>query len=330
VTAAVLGISGLVATACGTEAGGGGGGSASGSEVSYPEKRIEMVVPYPAGGATDSLARVWSKCLEDELGQTVTVANREGGQGGVGSAFVADAEPNGYTLEIGPESPLVVLPQVVTDVGYGYKDFDFIAQLGNSPDVIYVRKDSEFKTIDDLVAALKSGGDVPVAASYAPSSTTRMRADSMAAKNNFPWEIVPFNSAADVAQAVVAGDADFAYSGTSIPMFEQLTAGNVRILAAGEDVSLMQDDVPTWEEAGLKAFDGPNADLVYLAGPAGMPDEVVGVLEDAVTACRDTDAVSEALPVQFLPDEGTSGDALDETIPEIDKAYRDHFAQTGG
>jgi tripartite-type tricarboxylate transporter receptor subunit TctC len=144
----------------------------------------------------------------------------------------------------------------------------------------------------------------------------------MADITKIPMQHIAYKGSPQALQDVAGGNVPF--------LFEQLTAGNVRILAAGEDVSLMQDDVPTWEEAGLKAFDGPNADLVYLAGPAGMPDEVVGVLEDAVTACRDTDAVSEALPVQFLPDEGTSGDALDETIPEIDKAYRDHFAQTGG
>jgi tripartite-type tricarboxylate transporter receptor subunit TctC len=318
---AVLGISGLVATACG-----GGGGGQGGTGVKYPERRIEMVVPYPAGGATDSLARIWAKCFEGELGQTVTVVNREGGQGGVGSASVAGAKPDGYTLEIAPESPLMVLPELVKDVGYTYERFDYVATLGYSPDVFYVSADSKFQSINDLVAALRSGGDAPRPAQYSPAASSRMRADSMAANNNFPWGVIPYDSAADVAQSVVSGDAGFSYSGISIPMLEQLKAGKLRLLAAATDISVIQKGVPTLESAGLKGFAGPDADVVYLAGPAALPAEVVGVLEKAVNTCRVAPGVKDALPVQLLPAEGTTGDALDKSVPEVATAYRDYLA----
>lgn len=320
-----LGISGLVVSACGTNRASESGGE-DGGEVSYPERRIQMIVPYPAGGATDAVGRLWSQCLEGEMGQTITVVNREGGQGGVGTAFVAQAEPDGYTLEIAPESPMMVLPETVEDVGYTYEDLDYVAMLGRSPDVFYVRPDSRFQTIDDLVAALRSA-DAPRGALYSPAATPTMRGASMAEKNGFTWEVVPYDSAADLTNAVVAGDAEFAYSGISIPMIEQLRAGNLRLLAAAEDVSLIEEGIPTMDEVGLEGFDGPEADLIFLAGPAGLPDEVVGVLEEAVAACRDDPSVSEALPVQFLPDEGTTGDALDEVVGETQAAYSEYLAQ---
>ena len=303
------------------------GCSSGGDEGAYPSKRIELVVPYPAGGATDSLARIWAKCFEDELGQTVTVVNREGGEGATGTQFVADAEPDGYTLEATSDSPVLVVPEQV-DTPYSFEDLDFIAMLGYSPDVFYVPSDSEFETIDDLAEALRSGEDLKVA-SYGPITSTAMRGVLMAEANGFTWKTVPFNSGADQAQSVASGDSDVGYGDINIPMIELADAGKVRLLAAAEDVTAYQEGIPTLEDAGLEGYAGDDANIVYLTGPSGMPEEVTTALEDAYQTCReDDDLVKNSFQVQLLPEEGTMGSELDTLVDEVAAAYRDAVGQT--
>ena len=305
----------------------GAAGCSGDDEGAYPSKRIELVVPYPAGGATDSLARIWAKCFEGELGQTVTVVNREGGEGATATQFVAEAEPDGYTLEATSDSPVLVVPEQV-DTPYTYEDLKFIAMLGYSPDVFLVPGDSEFETIEDLASALQSGEDLKVA-TYGPITSSAMRGELMAEANGFTWNTVPFNSGADHAQSVASGSSDLGYGDINIPMIELADAGEIRILGAAEDVSAYKEGIPTLEDAGLEGYAGDDANVVYLTGPKDMPEEVTTALEDAYEACReDDDLVKNSFQVQLLPDEGTVGTDLDAVVEDIAGAYREAVAQT--
>jgi tripartite-type tricarboxylate transporter receptor subunit TctC len=317
---ATFAVAALALSACG--AGGGNSGA-------FPTKRIEVVVPYPAGGATDSLARIWSQCFEEELGETVTVVNREGGQGATGSRYVADAKPDGYTLLASSDSTYVVSPQQSEDTGYDYDDFDYIAMLGYSPDVFYTRPDSEFQTIEDLAAALQSGDESVTVAEYSPITSTAIRGASMAAANGFEWNVVPFDSAADKAQSVAAGDSDVGYGDINIPLVELVEAGKLMFLGSAEDLAAYDDAIPTLEESGLDTYAGENAGIVYLAGPQDMPSDVVDALESAVTECADSnDTISNALQVQLRPDSGTMGEELDELVEQSYESYGAAIAES--
>jgi len=324
ITTGIIGAA-MFLTACAPSEG--GGSKTSGNAKSdYPSKRLEVVVPYPAGGATDALARIWSSCLEKELGQRITVTNREGANGSVGTKFVAVAKPDGYTLEISSDSAYAAAPAQIKDAGYKTGDLDYIAALGYSPDVIYVNAKSPYKTIADLKAALDSGKALKVAA-FNPGTSTRMRTDAVGKNNNWKWKPVPFQSAAEAPQSVVIGNTDIGHGDISIPLIEQVKAGRLRILAAGKDVSSAVDAVPTFEEAGVKGFQ-VNAQFVLLAGPQGLPTDVVQSLEKAVTTCRTSETVGKAFQAKLVPTEGTQGDALDKTIADLAPLYATAFEQS--
>lgn len=301
-------------------------GGASDDNAAYPTKRIEMVVPFPAGGATDSLARVWSKCLEGELDQRITVVNREGGQGALGSEYTAKAKADGYTLEITSESPMLAVPEMVEDAGYTYEDFRFIAGLGYSPDVMIVPGDSKYTTIDDLKKDLLGSGKALTAGTYSPTTTAAMRMKTVGEKNGFNWKPVPFDTSAELVQAVASGKADMGYGDVSIPMAEMLKAGKIRILAAAEPIDAFQKGVPGFEESGLQDFGAPNVNFVYLVAPKDVPDAVATTLEEAVVTCKADKAVSSAFQVALLPAEGNAGDELKAVVDELAQAYLDAIA----
>lgn len=321
IAAGMLCAAGLLTAAC--------GGQGSGAqEKDYASKRIEVVVPFPAGGATDSLARIWSKCFEKQLGQTVTVVNREGGQGAVGSKYVKNAKPDGYTLEMVSDSPLLVVPYQAQNIGYKYDDFDYVAMLGYSPDILFTRPDSKLSSVEAATQALRSGDNSIKIAEYSPITSSYIRGAQMAKNNDFAWNTIPFDSGADWSQAVASGDADLGYGDINIPLVELANAGKLKILAAAEDLSAFKNGIPTLEDAGLQKYDGPNSNIVYLVGPLGMPKEVTSALERTVKTCRESDKlVKDAFQVKLLPSEGTEGAGLDSLVDDVAKGYQNAIAE---
>lgn len=122
----------------------------------YPSKPITLVVPFPPGGSTDSVARAIGPKMSDKLGQSVIVENKAGATGTVGAGYVKRADPDGYTLLVTSLGPLVIAPHLLANVPYDpAKDFDFITVAVQSPNVMVVPASSPYKSVADVVAALK-------------------------------------------------------------------------------------------------------------------------------------------------------------------------------
>src|SRR6516165_3406169 len=124
----------------------------------YPSRPIRMVVPFPAGGPTDNMARIVSDRLGAVLGQTIVVENRGGGAGGsIGAKAVATADPDGYTILITPGGALTTGPAVHRNIGYDpAKAFAPVARLIESPQIISVHRDLPVKSLAELVAYAKA------------------------------------------------------------------------------------------------------------------------------------------------------------------------------
>ena len=140
--------------------------AASVQAAEYPERNVELVIPYPAGGGIDLLLRALAEGYSARFKQPFTVANRTGAGGAIGVAYVARAAPDGYTLLFVPALVHSVLPVMQTNVGYTPRSFEPICQTFENQMALIVRPDSPFKTAGDVVSAARSR---PITSSEAAS-----------------------------------------------------------------------------------------------------------------------------------------------------------------
>ena len=123
----------------------------------YPSRPVKLVVPFPAGSATDQIARVVGQQLQETLGQPFVVENKPGAQGSIASAEVARAAPDGYTLMVGTNTPLAANPSLFKKLTYDpVKDFAPVARLGTISFMIMVRPDFPAKTVNEFIAVAKA------------------------------------------------------------------------------------------------------------------------------------------------------------------------------
>ena len=296
---------------------------AGGSASDFPTRRIDLIVPFAAGGGTDGFSRLWADCLEKRVGQTVTVVNQDGGAGAVGALALANAKPDGYTVGVSTATTTQVIPLVTPDVGYKPQSYDYLGLIGTAPDVLFVSAGSRYTTVQDVIDTARADPSTKVAG-FVSTSSSRFRPEEFKINNNVQWTTVPFPTADGIVGAVLGGEAEIGYSYLAIPLVEQVKAGAIRILGSGLDVSSTIPGVPTYEQLGIKAFSGPNAVNFYLHAPAGLPDDATRVWADAVNACRSDGSLNALLEVQALPD-AITGDAVRAFADSESVAYKDYF-----
>lgn len=273
----------------------------------FPTRAVTIVVPY-SPGATDTLARTLSEGLSEELGQPVVVETRPGAGGTVGGAFVAGADPDGYTLLFAVSSVQTVAPHQ-RDLPYGFDDLRPVARVAVGPNVIAARTGAPFATIEEMISyASENPGDV----SYGSAGTggaTHIAAEAIARAAGLELFHIPFNGVTPAITATVAGDVDLVlgYASSILPQAE---GGNLVALAQlSHERASVAPDLSTLREAGVDLALPPN---VGVWAPAGTPDDVVARLSDAIGAA--------AQSVSFMEYGQT-------TLTEIDYAPADVFAQ---
>ena len=239
-----------------------------------------MVVPFPAGGPTDGMARIISDRLGAVLGQSIVVENRGGGAGGsVGAKFVAAADPDGYTILITPGGSLTTGPAVHKNIGYDpAKVFTPVGLLIETPQIISVHPDLPVKSLAELVAYAKANPGKSVGARRA---SARRRTSARVFKLEAGVNIVhvPYRGTAPMLAAIVAGEVQMVADPmtTSLP---HVQSGKLRALAiAGAERIPKLPDVPTTKEAGYPKLNSPF--WLGVVAPAGTPPAIVDKLNAA-------------------------------------------------
>jgi tripartite-type tricarboxylate transporter receptor subunit TctC len=240
----------------------------------YPSRNITLIVPYPPGGGVDAMARIVAEKLTAALGQNVTVDNRGGGGGNIGTRAVAKAAPDGYTLLLGHSGTISINPSLYANPGYDpRKDFAPIGMLATMPVVLMAHPSFPAKTVADLIAlAKKDPGKLNLGTS-AVGTGGYMAAESFKAMAGVDMQIVSYKGTAPVVNDLLGGHVPVAF-GVLPPVLGNLAAGKLRAIAvlSRERFSLLPD-VPTAHESGLPNFE---AVLHYgLLAPAGTPKPIV-------------------------------------------------------
>lgn len=259
----------------------------------YPSKPVHVVISFTPGSATDIVGRVVSAKLSEYWGQPVVPENRAGAGGSVGSAVVAKAEPDGYTLLINSNAHCVN-PAIYAKLPYETtKDFTDIAFLAVQPNVLTVRPDGPYKTVADLVAAAKAKPGAINIGHAGIGSGTHLNTEKFLASAGVKMTQIPFKGTPEVVAAMFSGDVQ-AYWAPISAALGSIKGGKLRPLAVSTSKRNPQlPDVPTTAEAGLKGAEAP---LWFgLWGPAGMPGEVVSKINSDVRRALADPVVKERL-----------------------------------
>jgi tripartite-type tricarboxylate transporter receptor subunit TctC len=258
----------------------------------FPARTIKIVVPYPAGGPTDALARIVAQELGTALGGSAIVENAGGGAGAIGSRQVARAEPDGHTLVLSTNQTHATNYVLLRDPGYEAKDFAAVAGLADLQHVLVVQNDLPAKSVRELVAHAKANAGKLNYGSTGNGSASHLAMELFKVKTGTDLVHVPFRGAAPMAQELVAGRIDVAFA-TLPSVLGQISGGNMRALALASGTRAPQlPSVPLLRDEGVE---GGEADAwVGLWAPAATPPAVIDKLSSAVLAALKKPEVVDA------------------------------------
>lgn len=247
------------------------------AQSDYPNKPITLIVSYAAGGGTDAIARLFAARLEQALGGRVIVENRPGAAANIGTEVVAEAEPDGYTLLIGNQGPMVVNPHLFDLPHDPAEALDPIAMIADASLVVVVGPKQPAKTLGELVEAAKA--QQLVYGSAGNASASHLASVLFGQTAGVDIRHVPYQGAGPAVNDLVGGHIDFMV--TTIPSVVGLVQdGTLTALAVtGTERFVQLPDVPTAQEAGVEGY---TASAWYgLLGPKGLPEDIRQRLADA-------------------------------------------------
>lgn len=271
------------------------GALASGPGNAYPTRPITIIVPYGAGSSTDILTRIVAKQMSQDLGQTVIVENKAGAGGAVGSALVAKAAPDGYTLVMGTISSHSINQSMMKNLPYDVlRDFSPISLVAYFPNILAANKDLPANNLAELVQLAKKQGGLSFATGGIGSSG-QMGGELLKLRTGAPLNHVPYKEVGQAITDTVAGHVPILFY--QVPaLVSQIKSGQLKALAvlAPKRTALLPD-VPTSAEQGITDFDATA--WMGLFGPAGMPVEIIDKLNKSIHAA----ATNTELNAQLAP-----------------------------
>lgn len=268
-------------------------GAPAHAAAGYPGHAIRMVVPYPAGGSTDVVARAIAQHMGEHLKQTIIVDNKPGASGMIGTEWVAKATPDGYTLEFTASDTHSINPSVYRNIRYDAKrDFTPIGLVGYLPLALVVRASLPVKTTADFIALAKQKPGRLTYASYGIGSSSHVAMEMLNTYAGIKLLHVPFQGAAPAMTAILAGqvDAMMVLLTLADPNYR---AGKVKVLGVALQKPFPgMEDLPTFESQNL-----PISARAWLGifGPAGLPRPIVDKLNQTLNDVLKDPAILETL-----------------------------------
>jgi tripartite-type tricarboxylate transporter receptor subunit TctC len=301
--------------------------SVAGAASSYPNRLIRIIVPFPAGGLNDNVARVIQPSLQEELGQTIIIENRTGASGIIGTDAVAKAARDGYTLLIVASSH-TVSPATNTKLPYDTEpDFAPISLLVRDPLLFIVSNSVQAKTLPDFIALAKSE---PAKLNYATPGTasqSHLVTELLSQRAGIKMLEVPYRGGAPAVLALISGEVQFAVLSTQLSA-PQLQSGKVRALASG---GRMRDqhfpDLPTLDESGFPGMEA--LQWVGILAPAGTPKDTISRLNSALRRILGKPDIVHKLAIQGMTAAASSPEEFQTLISAEIREWKD-VAQKAG
>ena len=251
------------------------------AQADYPNKPIRLIVPFPAGGATDLFARVIGNKLSERLKWVVVVDNKPGAGGNVGVDAVAKSAPDGYNIVIGQTSNLAINPTLYKKMPYDpQKDLTPIVLIADSPLTLVVPAQSPYKTLKEFIAAAKQKPDDITMGSPGNGTVSHLTIGMLQTASDARFQHVPYKGVAQAVSDLMGSNID-SYMASVAAALGHVKGGKLRALAVtGKKRAESLPDVPTVAELGYSGFDA-NTWFGFLA-PAGTPPAIIERLNSEV------------------------------------------------
>ncbi|KQP09082.1 tripartite tricarboxylate transporter substrate binding protein [Pseudorhodoferax sp. Leaf265] len=267
------------------------------AQAAWPARPIRLIVPFPAGGGTDLIAREVANKVATSSGWSIIIDNKPGSGGNLGVDAAAKAPADGYTLVLGQTSNLAINPTLYPKLPYKpEKDLDAIGLVAQAPLVVVVAADSPYKTLADVVAAAKAKPDALNYASSGNGTVAHLAAEQLQKAAGVKFTHVPYKGAAQGSTDLIGGQIQMYVS--SVPtLIGYIKNGKMRALAVTS--AQRTDDlpnVPTVAESGYKGFEAVT--WFGVAGPDGLPKDVIAKLNTAFNQALQDPEVKAKLAAQ--------------------------------
>jgi len=280
----------------------------------YPSRPITMVLPFAAGGPTDTLMRIIGARMQVLLAQPVIIENVSGAAGTISLGRVARAASDGYTISVGPMNSHVLTGAIYRLPFDLLNDFEPVALLANNPSVIVSKKDVPARDLKELIAWVKANRDKVLVGTSGVGAATHLGGILFENLTDTRVQFVPFRGAGPAMQALVAGQIDLVFDqlSNSLP---QLQAGTIKSYAVmAETRAIAAPDIPTVDEAGLTKLYLPVWNGMW--APKGTPKDIISKLNKAVV-----ESLADTTVRQRLADIGQQIYPREQQTPEALGAY---------
>jgi tripartite-type tricarboxylate transporter receptor subunit TctC len=274
----------------------------SASAETWPSKPIHAIIPFGPGSAVDIVPRIVFEQMSAQLGQSIVVENRAGAGGTLGSAMVARAEPDGYTMLV-HSSAHTITPALYPKLNYDIvRDFVTVGAIGSVPNVMIMAPSKGFKTMKEYVSAAKAKPGMSTYASLGVGSAVQMSAERFRLSAGYDAVHVPFKGGAEALTEIIAGRVDYYFCpiATAMPHVKDGRLLGLAISSPARATAL--PDIPTTLELGY-----PDSDYTFWMGifmPAKTPPEIVTKMHQEMVKALAAPAVKErlaALGVESMP-----------------------------
>jgi tripartite-type tricarboxylate transporter receptor subunit TctC len=277
----------------------------------YPLKTIKLVVPFPAGGGTDAVARIVTQKMSEEFNEAIIVDNKIGAGGSVATEFVARAEPDGYTL-LFTTSGHAIQPNLQKLNWDPIKDFAPISTLVKNPLVIAVRPDFKASSIKELVRMAKENPGKFTYGSSGSGSALNLSAEYFKSVAKVDIVHIPYSGNGPMTLALLKGEVDMVFDSLTGPL-PNIHANKLRALAVTTlNRSFALPDTPTLDEAGLKGYDFSSWSGIL--APAGTAKEIIQKLNHQMASVLENPSVREKLMNFGYTPMSSSSQEFQETI----------------
>jgi tripartite-type tricarboxylate transporter receptor subunit TctC len=284
----------------------------------YPTRPIRIIVPTPAGGPVDVMARVLANALRPVLGQNVYIENKPGAGNTIGSRQAAAADPDGYTLMVSAASGLIMSPMIVKSAGYDASSFTPVALVAETPQVLVINPQLPFKSVAELVAYAKANPGKLNYSTGGVGTLPHLNAELFKSVSGTNILHVPYKGGGPALTAVVAGEVQMTFDTVSTSL-QLIQDGRLRALAiVGPKRAPELPDVPAMPEVGFPAV--TSGAWTALMAPRDTPPAIIAKLSAATNTALKGEQMKNALAkLGAQPRGGTPQDLTDHLQREVTK-----------
>jgi tripartite-type tricarboxylate transporter receptor subunit TctC len=283
--------------------------SLSAQAQEYPVKPVRLIIPWAAGGSTDSIGRILGPKLVEYTGQQWLIDNRAGATGTIGHALAAKTPPDGYTLLLATNSTFAIAPHLYKNLPYDNdKAFTPISLIALSPQILSVHPSLPVRNVKQLIALAKAQPSSIPFSTAGVGATSHMATELLMNMAGIRMTHVPYKGGGSSAQALIAGESALSFVDV-ITALPQAQAGRLRPIATSTAKrTTLMPDLPTIAESGLPGFESSTSFAMF--APAGTSKEVVARVNREVVKALGTPDVREKLRAQGIDPVGSSPDEL--------------------